>query len=398
MPDYAIRHAGWALLVLAAGCASDTPSEAERLESRLDRTTAVHVHVALRAHLDGPQGAETARALAAAADERGRAAQLAETFFAERDTGRSRLQDDQRADRALSSRLAEDGSLSPETDRAAFFLALLAESVEDDHRIPKQILVYEASRIDPDEVSDPVLRRVARAASALVMARAGYCERVDEEVRAVRATETTETQVRHGVDRYMPEAALDPARLHVDLRRAVTVLVGGAEACCAMRRDRNARAAASVEAWSDEAEQLGVPGARVAILRAWAALARSDRDAARRQLERIREGEIPSEDLPRYAMIRDAFAADEPGAMRDATERLVDRRWISALVLSGAHQAFREDGLLEALAQQPEARALQRLAAGEAAMIAAARARYPMFDQTHAADRGPLDRLADLFR
>jgi hypothetical protein len=382
-----------------AGCGSkEEPSEADRLATRLDRA-AVHFHVALRERLDGPNGAAFARELAAAGTSAERARALAQQIFERREEGAERLREGWEARRPLAPLLVESSDLDVHTDRAAFLLALLAETVDDDRRIPKYVLVYEASRLDPAQVSDPTLRRLARAASALVYSRAGYCEHMEREVRALGADELTEAEVLTMVDRWLPNAdALERDRLHRDVTRVVSVLAGGARACCGIRRGNKPEAARSIDRWVDDAEALGVSESRVAILRAFAALAQGDEATAREQLERVRDVELSAADTPRYAMVRDALASSETAALRDATERMVDRRWVSALVLSGAHQVFREDGLLDALGQQPEARALRQLARGEAAVVEEARSHHPMFDQAHAGDQGTLDRLADLFR
>ena len=83
--------------------------------------------------------------------------------------------------------------------------------------------------------------------------------------------------------------------------------------------------------------------------------------------------------------------------MGDANERLVDRRWISGLVMTGAFAALEADGTVAAIRAHPEADALRRVAAGEAAVIGAARARYPLFDQAHGESKGTWDRIAELF-
>lgn len=164
-----------------------------------------------------------------------------------------------------------------------------------------------------------------------------------------------------------------------------------------MREGRNEEAARRIEEWLGDAEALEVSEIELSSLRGWIALLRGNEDAARQELERIRAAGLEELHAPRYAMLRDALASREPDRLERATMRLVDRAWLSALALRATHRTFERDGVFEAVAASPEARALRRMAKGEAAVLDAARTRHPMFDHAHRADRGPLDRLADLF-
>lgn len=377
------------------------PSEAERLEQRLDRT-AVHFHLSLRAALDGDDGAAVARQLIEASRTRDVAGRIAQAHFADRARGARLLREGRRFDGTLSELVAPETEVPGDIDGAAFFLALLAETAAEDGRIPKQVLVYEATRLSLDG-TPPVVRALAEAGRALVMARAGYCERSAAEAERALGRELSEAEVRREVARWLDEEAfgegrLEPARLYADVTRAVSVLAGAARACCGVRDGENTTATRSINRWIDDASELGVSDSKTAILRAWTALVREDRDAARGELAVLRERELGPDDTSRYRMIRDAVASSSREALDDATEQLVDRRWLSALALSGVADAFSEDGLLAALDAHPAAGGLRRLAAGEVAVIAAARARYPMFDQAHQGDKTALDRLAELFR
>jgi len=383
-----------AVALVACGGDAEPQGEAARLESRLDRAS-VHFHLTLRESLDGADGAETARALDEARTSREAADRLARRLFEGREAGERKLRDGGRASRAIAGRFVDDPGLDPESDRAAFFLALAAQAVEDDRRVPKQVLVYEASRLRLDEVSEPVLRAFARAVAALTFARAGYCERSRAEAGAV--AEVDDAALEAALTRWIPDAEIDRDRVREDLRRALTVLVGGARACCAIRRDDDAEAARSVSRWVDDAEQLEVDPQRLAILRAWRALVQGERDVARERLSEVSPGSLSRADSERFRLVRDALARGGDESMADANERLVDRRWISDIVLTGAYAALEADGTVAAIRQHPAADALRRVAAGEAAVIAAARERYPLFDQSHGESKGTWDRIAELF-
>jgi len=394
-----MRAVPWFVLLVSAcgvacGGAAEPEDEADRLEARLDRAS-VHFHLALRESLDGPRGAETARRLDAARTSTDAADRLARELFEGRDAGERKLREGGRASRAISGRLVDEAALDPESDRAAFFLALAAEAIEDDERVPKHVLVYEASRLRPTEVSEPVLRAFAGAVAAVIFARAGYCERSGAAADGVG--DVDDASLDAALDRWLPGAEIERARVRDDLRRALTVLVGGARACCAIGEGSDAAAARSVSRWVDDAEQLEVDPQRVAILHAWRALVEGDREAARVRLSEVTAATLSRADRERYRLVRDALARGGDESMGDANERLVDRRWISGLVMTGAFAALEADGTVAAIRAHPEADALRRVAAGEAAVIGAARARYPLFDQAHGESKGTWDRIAELF-
>ncbi len=381
--------------LLLAGCGPRrAESESERLEARLDRT-AVHFHLTLRARLESEGGAAYASRLASAPDSPATAAELAEELFGARQRGAARLRDGRRSDRPFAPLLVEGSTLGPELDAVAFFLSLLDAVASDSGRIPKQILVYEAAHLDIERVSDRTMSRFARAARALVFARAGYCERATEEASAASRAELTQSDVDATIAQLWPSGGLDRVRVHSDVARAISVLSGGARTCCALRRSEGRRGAVR---WLDDAEALGVAPSRIAILRAWVAISEGDRAAARSHLDRLGGEPLSPADAARARIVREAIASTSAEALRDAQERVVDRRWLSALVLEGVHQAFVEDGLLSAIDAHPEAGALRRLAAGEAVVIAAARDRFPMFDQAHQGDRSFVSQFAELFR
>ena len=385
------------VVILALGCGETEPTESERIEQRLDRTS-VHFHLTLRDRLEGASAAQTAAQLAASSRSPERARRLAERLFADRSRGAQWLRDGRRPATALTHLVVDGSEADPAADQAAFFLALLLEDAVDDTRIPKQILVFEASRLDLERVRDPTLRALTRASRALVLARAGYCEMSEVDTRAVLRASPTRAEVEASTGRWLATAGLDAASLHEDLTRALSVLAGAARACCGIRNGREEAAARSIRDWIDDAEDLGVSPDRIAILRGWAALAVGDEDGARAQLSVLRAGTVDPQEAPHQAMLRDALAAGSAEALSEATERLVDRRWLSGLALRGVRQAFVEDGLLDALDEQPEARTLRHFAAGHVEVIAAARERFPMFDQAHQGDRGTFERVQQLFR
>lgn len=359
---------------LALGCGeSAPPTEAERQMRRMDRTS-VHVHVTLRDQLDSDGASRVATRLARAGSDRGAADQLGQSLFDARESGATRLRSRDAGFAPLARLRVSDSDISEASDSAAYFLALVEASAEDERRIPKQVLVYEAQHLRLGDVSDDGLRTMARAASALVFSRAGYCERVDE----------LNAQAEHGAGR----AGL-----------AADVIMGGAVACCTMRRHRLEDAADVMDGWLDEAEELGLHEASLELLRVWMGLARNDAAQAREHLEAARAAGVQPPDRGHYEMLRDAVARTDREGQFEPSEGTLDRRWLSALVLAFAHRALGEEGWMGVeMGGRPEGAALRELAEGEAAVIAAARSRYPMFDLAQEADRSTQQRIADLFR
>ncbi|MFK7991885.1 MAG: hypothetical protein AB8I08_38060 [Sandaracinaceae bacterium] len=359
---------------ITTGCGeSAPPTEAERRMQRMDRTS-VHVHVTLRDQLDSDGATAVAGRLARAGSNRTVADQLGQSLFEERETGANRLRARNAGFAPVARLRVPSSTVSGASDTAGYFLALVEAGAEDERRIPKQVLVYEAQHLELDAVSDAGLRSMARAAAALVFSRAGYCERVD-----ALSTQSNEGAGRAGL--------------------AAAVIMGGAVACCTMRRHRLEDAADVIDGWLDEAEELGLHAASLELLRVWTELARNDAAQARTHLEAAREAGVQAPDRGHYEMLRDAVARTDREGSFEPSEGTLDRRWLSALVLAFAHRALGEDGWMgEEMGGRPEARALRELAEGEAAVIAAARARYPMFDLAQEADRSTSQRLADLFR
>ncbi|MCB9595057.1 MAG: hypothetical protein H6719_20235 [Sandaracinaceae bacterium] len=389
---------GLLIVLLGHGCGGTSePTESERVEERLDRT-AVHFHLALRDQLEGPSAEQTAAQLVASRGSPARARDLAERVYAERQRGARWLREGRRPARALAPLVAEGADADAASDQAAFFLALLLEDATDDTRIPKQILVYESTRLSPERVRDSAVRALARAGRALVLARAGYCEMAEAEALAALEAGPSRAEVEVSTSRWLATSALDSSALHADLTRALSVLSGAARACCRIRDGRHDAAARSIQRWIGDAEELGVSRERIAILRGWSALALGDADGARVQLGLLRSSAVEPAEAPRQAMLRDALASASDDALDEATHRLVDRPWLSGLALRGVHRAFAADGLLAALDEQREARAHRDLAIGHGAVIASARARFPMFDQAHQGDQGSLERIQQLFR
>lgn len=383
-------------LALVSGCSRDDADRLEGDDARMDRTS-VHVHVALRAALDGPDRERWARRLAAAAENEAVADALAIELYAQRELGAERLREGFRPRRALSAALAPDAALDPATDQAAYFVALVDETVAAEQRVSKQILVYEATRLRPQEVDAPLVRRLASALSRLVYARSGRCGG-----EASSPPEPpTEAEVSRALARWAQssdvELEIEPARLQRDFVHVERLLHGGARACCDIRVGRDREAARDIEAWLPDAEALSVHPSRVALLRGWIALVDDDLEGARAQLEAMREAGPLAEDAHLYALLRDAVASGDGPALEDAHSRMVDRNWLSRLALVASHDAFVEDGLIAALRASPETAALGTLARGEAEVLRAARRRHPLFDQAHQGDQGPLDRLSSLF-
>lgn len=382
------------IAVLTLACGS-TPTEAERREDRLDQTP-VHFHVALRAQLDGPDGAQTAESLVEAPASRSQADRLAREVFSNRLEGRSRLRRGHRPAVTWSSLRAPGASVGADSDAAALFLALLSEDSVNDSSIPDLVLVYQASELRPDGIQDPVLRRLTRASRALVFARAGYCQQAEREAATVAATSLQSAEI-DALQEWLGDLP-DPSTTTDDLERAAVVLAGAAQACCFTARNDDDAASVSISGWIDDAEHLGVSPNRVALLRGWAALAAGDESEARAQLTLAQEGKADM-DISRYTILRDALASNSDSqALERASRQLFNQRWLSRVVLRGVRRAFEEDGLIAALDQHPETRAMREFAAGYVAVIRAVRVSEPMFDHAYKGDHDSFERLSLLFR
>lgn len=226
----------------------------------------------------------------------------------------------------------------------------MLEGTEDG--APKQVLVLQALEVRPSHLDDAALAPVLEASRALTFARAGHCE-----------------LAREAASRAEVEGSLP-------LARAARWMAAGARACCAIRGSGDGEAAAIVEAALPDAEALEAPQARLDLLRAWVALARGD-EARGRALFRSAADEASADE--REDPLLDALrSAAEDGS---AAHRLVDRRWMSAVVHETSLGLPRAEHALADRMPHPALEVARVVVSSEREALAAARARYPFFDQ-----------------
>lgn len=347
------------------------------LASDVDRAlgldhAAVHLHLALRRELHrNPTRAEELRRAPAA---RPVAERWADRLLDRRVEGATALAEG----RDVGPVLGGFGSTLAETEheRVALLFALAAHRAGGPPQVPLPIAVYEASRVDPSAGGEG-LSGMVHAARALVYSSADLCERARAEADASTRAPTAEELA----DDDLRGLASNAATVAADLEHARRFLVDGAVACCAVREGAVVEAAKRIEASAADAAALGVRAERVAILRAFAATARGDRTSARALVDSVRAAELEPGDRERHRMIRDALASPDDHGLSDAMVRLVDRDWLLALVLEGVVDALERDGLHDALAEHPAARAAIDFVAAEASVLYSARALDPLFDR-----------------
>jgi len=276
-------------------------------------------------------------------------------------------------------------------------LAIMVVSGQlDEGSVPAGILLYEASRLDPAKLR-PAARPFVRAVRAWAYSAASMCTLAQQEARLAR-TEPDEETTRAFIGRLAARGNEDPARVVADLSRIRRLLADSADACCAIRDGRQGEAARVFAPRMEDAEALGIDAARLTLLRVWVALGQGDEERARSLASSLDKSALDPVDRSRYVMLRTVLASSGPKAADDALERLVDRRWLSRLVLEGAVAALTRDGVIDAMERRPRPAAALRMARGELAALAGARRVHPMFDQAPERDVGWFVRIKRLWQ
>jgi hypothetical protein len=351
-------------LVGTSGCSceSDPPSESERIRERIDRTP-VHVALAVREALASRASDEATRAFLRLAETGDEAAAIAaaDGFFERREQGRRLL--DEGGDRALGSVLGT-GAENAARDRLLYLMALVALDA-DDARVPKVVMLYEATRLAPDEL-DAAAQPFARALRASVLARASACEAARQDAERALA----------GTDGDLAAAlAADPATVAPWSAAGTRLLAHGALACCAVRFDDDAGAARAIDSLLADARTLEASATTVALLETWAAASGGDVARAREALGRAeRTEQMGDEEWVKYQQLRDRLAA--PDAQRTA---LVDRAWLSTTTARVLADAQDEADFFDAERNATAGR-VWGLGRALATTLSTARSRQPTFD------------------
>ncbi|MBJ72903.1 MAG: hypothetical protein CMN31_16455 [Sandaracinus sp.] len=374
--------------ILAVTVGDDAPrDDTDQLAERVDRPT-VHFHVALRERVSS-EGAAFGREVLSATvdraegDDEARAERIADALIEASRQAREGKREG--ADEELGPVLeAFGGGAQPaEVDRLALLLAMTASAPKENARLPEEVQLYEARRLSVEEL--PVdLRGLGHAARAFAFSKVGFCDLGEE---AGRASDRAGTPNAAAVANALGEAAGEDAEGLADLVEGIrTLLVDGSAACCAMRQGRHAETAERLERAVSDAEALGVCEERLPILRAWAALLRGDRDAARGHADEVDVDLLTRTDFERHRMVRDAIATPGQDGASEAMLRLMDPRWLSRLVLEGTLQALGESELAPWIEQDATPQAALRFVAAEAALLRTARRLHPLFDHAYERD------------
>lgn len=324
---------------------------------RLDRPE-VHFHLALvaAASRGGPTSAASRDLLAP--DDADAIERLAELGWSRRVEGASLLRTG--THRSIppllpSLPLSGPAHLTRQDDLSVRLLVTMSEAAE--LGIPKQVLVFMALDVAQElgpleqtrEVDIPIAS-LLHAEIALAYARAGHCG--------------------------LPSTASD-----VRASALARWVHAGAQACCALRAQDPRAAVAHVEAALEHLAVLEPGPATEAALRAWISIERGDAQRARAILDDARDGAQTPQEARRIEVLRDALARPEGAGVHGVSERLVDRRWLSQLVLETlalprARAALRvhfAEGTLEGA---------RSAVLSESRALAVARQRHPFFDHT----------------
>lgn len=379
----------WLLCVLlVAGCDCGDKSDEEILAERID-TSSVHLYVAAKVALtksgDDPQILEareriTALVAAFAAAQQGEAGSaeglaeaatntmsaaelvaLASALYELRATGaeivRSGSEDDLQpllpallqGAGAGDLPLAQDMNIS--TDHAVFFAGLWVLKVHPraPTPVPQEILLYEASRIDTEQLDIPGLAIGIHGLRSYTYATNELCD------LAKRDADALESLREASIEELF--VAFGGARMSEEEQRAglagLRALAHGSTAYCFFGREEPDEAREELEHFAQAAEDAGASPADLGLIRAYLAYNADDLDEARAQLTLAKQADWIEDD---YRADIDELIEHLDREDTDALDAFFDKaffaRFAAELVLREAEEAGLFDSLKETPAYQ----------------------------------------------
>lgn len=356
----------WLLvLALLGACDCGEKSDEEILRERIDTST-VHLYAAAKnAVVDdaelgrtilglvsvvtgghGPRGSapSTASRARIATDVVG----LARGLLSLRETGQAIVRGEQdEGPPLIPTLLGGDGpSINASTDHALLFVGLWAFKMHPRSPVPlpDEILLFEASRIDADELTMPELETPVHALRSWVYATHELCD------LAKRDADALEDRDRDSLRRLFVGVGGD--ELTGDQTRAtdagMTALAHGGTAYCYFGRDEPEKAREELQAFVDAAEEAGATEADLALVRAYLAYHADDLADARRQLELAKTATwMDDERREEIDELIEHLDRDDTGIL----DRYFDKVFFAQFVARTVFREVERAGVLDAVAE-----------------------------------------------
>lgn len=354
------------VLALLAACDCGEKSDEEILRERIDTST-VHLYAAAKnavvedAELGrtimglvsvvmgghGPRGstpASTADRARVATDVVG----LARALLSLRETGQSIVRGERDEGPPLIPTLlgADTPSINSATDHALLFVGLWVFKMHPRSPVPlpDEILLFEASRIDADELTMPELETPVHALRSWVYATHELCD------LAKRDADALEDRDRDAVRRLFSGVGGD--ELSADQTRAtdagMTALAHGGTAYCYFGRDEDEEAREELRAFVDAAEEAGATDADLGLVRAYLAYHADDLRETRRQLELAKTATWVDDDRrEEIDELIEHLDRDETGIL----DRYFDKVFFAQFVARTVFRELERAGVFDAVAE-----------------------------------------------
>ncbi|MEM9070233.1 MAG: hypothetical protein AAGE52_17130 [Myxococcota bacterium] len=371
-----------------AACDCGQSSDEELLREKID-TTPVHLYVAAKVALtkaDDPAvgdargkflavlGALRAGDAGGAADTASNAASVADLLvlgravWELRETGAAIVRDESEDDLEpllpVLLRMGNDDAnaarINRSTDHALFFLGLWALKVHprSPTPIPDEILLYEGSRIDPDELAFPALKIPVYGLRSYVYATNELCDLAERDARSLEDISDREALLRD-VFVGVGGAQLSTSQSEAGVA-GIRALSHGSTAYCFFGRDEAEKAREELEHFVVAAEEAGASPADIALVRAYLAYAADELPEARAQLELAKTADWMT-DTRREEIdeLIDHLDRDDTGFVDRYFDKAFFARFVGELVLREASDAGLFDSVKETAVYQSVSRYLQ---------------------------------------
>ncbi|MBL8685820.1 MAG: hypothetical protein JNK05_41980 [Myxococcales bacterium] len=236
-----------------------------------------------------------------------------------------------------------------DTEHALFFTVLLA--LKFDERvpvpIPPEIILYEASRTNPDRVQFRGFETLLHGARAYVFATHELCDLASREASALDRQRSDAAALQRSLSVLSGGRSIR-AGSDQSLDVAFRSLGHGASAACYAKRGQEAPMKEELRRFVDSLHALGVPPEETGVIRAFLAHENKDDDGARAALADARRMRGLDEDTrARIEAMDRALASHDRGAVR----RQFDRGQLAVLTARVVYRQLERSGVFDELGQ-----------------------------------------------
>jgi len=359
------------LLVVACDCGDDPSSDEERLREAID-TSSVHVYVAAKAALADGDGdaAEKLRALSTTWSEvaRGEAspqqaagslsltelASVGRAVWNLRDSGARLVRNGEDPPPLLPVLLratgeeALAGRIHANDEHAILLLSLFALKFHPGSPapLPDEILLYEASRTRPDDLSIDGLAPPVRGVRAFVYGTHELCDLASRDAAELDDLTADELE---GLVATLGGTSLSEPQTRV-ASASLQALAHGATGHCYLDREEDERAREELTAFCDAAEAAGFEGHELTLTRAWLAHHAGDPQEAAAMLRELKRDEsLDATTQDQIDEVLGYLEHNDGGAL----ERYFDRAFFAAFTVRVVFDRLEDAGIGDAIARSP---------------------------------------------